>query len=751
MNNLDSLIYHLKTEIYEIKDRINNGTSFAAITEFYKSYNMNMLHFIQSKDKQSFIFWFDLIKLLINSNNYTRDTLELELLEDPYNNDDLTSYVLKYIYRNLEDSFDFEDEIIDCPFKILIDVNEMRDPDPSEDPFNLNDSQKQVKEYYDNNGLQSGIICHATGTGKTICEFITMGYLTNNSDPNKKKIIFLLCNYVNILRQTFYNKNDAIDYKLFRNLRHKGIFNLWSHDIYDLTNVKKRDTIMKNIDSIIQINKHKIFMINSHYIANEYKRFKSLPKPDLIVFDECHCITAHNTFELLSYFKRSETKIVGLSATPIRNLKSDDNYEKLKYIFSDSNDEIKLISNYENIKAIIKGDILNIEIYWFEALLNEKAIQNKNNETNIDNCIKQIAHVLNLMPYKKLLIWCGTIDFTNTMYNKLCEKLPSFGLENAIRYEDDMEVDDIMIPIFKDHSQVNDLTIYKKFKPLRNGIIVCADKYREGTDIPFLGCVVMGDFSKKKSSLVFIQCIGRAQRKERDVPEKQIAYVIDHIDVSDTQQNKIKDIVNKIIGYYNDFFSNTSSMNDVQDLIQKYRNILTRYDFKQLANQNIILVSLNENFKIKIHTGAINVNFQHIEHEFTQEINRQFKEENNLSENDILRLEYSTFKIKNQKDFLIETDIEYCTRVEEFNLDPDPKSKYGVHWINWYDFLGIDVSIYPKSVEDFRVKYKSYNITTEIEYNQKASLYGLPLMPQEIYLNFGNLFNEFNRTSKRRF
>jgi len=747
MNNLDILIDHLKTEIYEIKDRINNGTSFAAITEFYKSYNMNMLQFIQSKDKQSFIFWFDLIKLLINSNNYTRETLELELLQDPYNNDDLTSYVLKYIYRNLEDSFDYyDDEIIDCPFKINININEMRDPDPSEDPFNLNDSQKQVKECYDNNGLQSGIICHATGTGKTICEFITMGHLTNNSNPNENKIIFLLCNYVNILRQTFRNKNDEIDYKLFRNLKHQGIFNLWSYDIYDLTNVKKRDTIMKNIDSIIQINKHKIFIINSQYIANESKRFKSLPNPDLIIFDECHCITANNTYDLLSHFKRSTT-IIGLSATPVRNLKSDDNYGKLKYIFSDSNDEIKLISNYENIKAIIKGDILNIEIFWFESLLNEKAVNNRNNETNIDSCIRQIAQVLNLMPHKKLLIWCGTIDFTNTMYNKLCEKLPSFGLENAIRYEDEMHIDDVMIPIFKDHSQVNDLTVYKKFKPLKNGIIVCADKYREGSDIPFLGCVVMGDFSKKKSSLVFIQCIGRAQRKERDAPEKQIAYVIDHIDVSDTHQNKIKDVVDKIIGYYNDFFSNTSSMNEVQDLLEKYRTILTRYDFKQLANENIILVSLNENFKIKIHTGAINVNFQHIEHEFTQEINRQFKEENNLSEDDILRLEYSTFKIKNERDFLIETDTEYFTRVEEFNLEPDPKSKYGVHWINWYDYLGIDVSIYPATKNAWLSKCKEHKIRNKDRYlemckNNKM----LPIMPQELY---GNDFSSINDELKR--
>ena len=741
MNNLDSLIDHLKSEINCIYDKINDGASLMSIAEFNESYNMKMLKFIKSKDIQYFIFWFDMTKMMIIQNTYTRLTLEAELINDPYGCEDITSYLLKYIYNNLTvySEIEFEEEGIDiCPFKMNIDVNENKELSELELQFALNDSQNLVKDFYQNNGLQSGIICHATGTGKTNCEFITMGCSVNN------KIIFLLCNYVDIIKQTFYDKNNKFNYSLFRSLKNIGIFDVWSYDIYNLTNIRKRDLIVKNISTIMLNQRKKIFLINSQYIANGSKRYKLLPYPDLIVFDECHCITAHNTFELLSYFKRSETKIVGLSATPIRNLKSDTNYDKLRYIFSELNDEINIISNYENVKAIIKGDILNIEIFWFEALLNEKAIQNKNNETNINNCIKQIAHVLNLMPYKKLLIWCGTIEFTDKMYLELCNKLSNYGINNAIKYEDGLNIDDNMIPIFKDHSQINDYTTYEKFKPLKNCIIVCADKYREGSDIPFLGCVVMGDFSKKKSSLVFIQCIGRAQRKERDAPEKQIAYVIDHIDVSDTQQNKIKDIVNKIIGYYNDFFSNTISMNDVQDLLQKYRTILTRYDFKQLANENIILVSLNENFKIKIHTGIINVNFQHIEQEFTQEINRQFKEENNLSEDDILRLEYSTFKIKNQRDFLIETDAEYLTRIEEFNLEPDPKSKYGIHWINWYDYLGIDISGYPATKNAWLSKCKEHRIRDEKRYKNICVNKNLPSMPQELYEPFTNIDDELN-------
>jgi superfamily II DNA or RNA helicase len=741
MNNLDNIIDSLKAEITDIYLKINKGDTLYSILDTYELYNINMIKYIKSKDLQTFIFWFNMIKFTINSNNPSKEYLEQELNNDSDNNEQFTSYVVKFIFKNLILYDNIEPSFVENndSLNIFIDPNENRESDIDPDKrFRLNDSQQQVLDYYNSRGLKNGIICHATGTGKTICAFITMGKIINNSiDDNKT--IFLLCNYINILRQTFYDSNDVFDYKLFRNLNKIGVFNLWLYDIYDLTDIKKRDNIIKNINNIKKSTNNKIFIINSQYIANEPRnRFMSLPIPDLIIFDECHCITAHNTYKLLSYYANDRTKIIGLSATPIRNLKSDINYDKLKHIFSEDGNDINLISSYENIKAIIKGDILNIEIFWFEALLNDTSTNNKINEQNIDNCIRTICQVLNKMVNKKLLLWCGTIEHTKNMYKHLIQKLSDYGI-NAIEYAEGQNYDDNdIIPIFIDHSKVDDLSIYKKFKPLKNGIIVCADKYREGSDIKYLGCVTMADFVKNKSSLVFIQCIGRVQRKGTD---KSVGYVIDHIDVSSTQQNKINDIVKKIIGYYNDFFSNTSSNNNI---VQQYSDILKRFNFTEFADQKIIVLKLNDELNMKIHTGIININFNIIEEQFNNTIIQQFAETNKLSQDDILKLEYEHFKIKNEN-FCIHTDIEYGQRVLEFKLVPEPKIKYANCWKNWYDYLGINTSIYPETITEWKNKCKLLRVRTEERYKNICKKEKLPLMPNELYgSHFTNIDEELN-------
>ena len=740
MNNLDELIKNLLSEVRDIYEKINDNVPLSALLEIYDSYNKKMLVFIKSRDLQYFILWFNMIKPMIESENYTRMALENDLQQKDVNNCEyLTSYFLKYIYNNRINS-DIPKEKQECQYKIKIEEYNKQD---KQDNFALNDSQKQVKEYYNNYNVDNGIICHATGTGKTICEFITMGHTVNH------KIIFLLCNYIDIINQTFYDRNNKFNYALFSNLRNIGIFNVWDYDIYNLS-TGKRDAIMRNIDNIKQNLRNKIFLINTQYIAHTTKRYEKLPKPDLIIFDECHCITANNTYDILTYFKNPNTKMVGLSATPIRYLKSDANYDKLRNIFSKTGENINVISNYENVKAIIKGDILNIEIFWFEAHITSNA---KNDEDNIMNCIKQISNVMQLMHYKKLLLWGGTIKFAVKLYKTLLDKLPSlYKSHKIIEYEDNMKITENDIPVFLDHSLItgkNGFELYDKFRPLKHCIIVCAEKYREGSDIPYLGCVALGDLAKNKSPLVFIQCIGRAQRKERDAPEKQIAYVIDHIDTADTPQHRVKSTVDKLIGYYNDFYTKSLHAESNQDLLQKYKIMMSRYDFKKLADSNIILVSLNDEFKIKIHASEINIKMQDIELEFTQKITRQFKEEHNLQDKDLLQLEYDTFRMKNKEDYNIGTDIEYNTKVETLNLVPNPRIKYNSIWKNWYDYLGIDTSAYPQTVEEWRNYCKIFGITSKNEYETKAQLYPMPLMPQELYINFGNIYNEFAKSYRR--
>ena len=598
--------------------------------------------------------------------------------------------------------------------KIQIDLDNISQPIK---PLGLNKSQKQVRISLQNNNLQSGIICHATGTGKTNCIFMIIGY-------SNKSNIYILCSHKNILKQMFY-KSDTFDYDKFSQLKCANIFDIGEYDIYDLyTDTDNRKLILKNIDKITKTNRKRIFLINPQFIGIS-NRYINLPKPDIIFNDECHSITGNLTYSILEHYKKLDSVCIGLSATPVRNIRSDANYQLLKNIFNSNlnQNEINIISSYENITAIINDIILNIEIHWFEADLSGNSITNRTNEINIQNCLNQIYRVGELLPNKKVLVWCKLTSHANIIYEKIST---DHNLKNMFSNG-----------IFIDHSQLDsrsDKLTYTAFseKP-SNCIMICADKYREGSDIEYLDMVVFADFVKNKSELPFIQCIGRVQRKGC---RKKCGTVIDHFDVSKDYTNKASDIINKLLGYYYQFFSTTKSIssdNKIDQAIKTYKDILDRYTFSNTNNQ--ILINLDPTHNIIIHTKLSSENFSNVKNNFEPKIIQHVARDLKLSEDETLRVEYERFKTVNQSDifYQFETKTEYTNRITDYGLEPEPEIKYAKFWINFYDYLGIDISIYPPDINSWRKLYKQYKIKTHTEYKSKAGDYGLPLMPEELY------------------
>jgi superfamily II DNA or RNA helicase len=627
-------------------------------------------------------------------------------------------------------------KIINPNLKILIDMTE--DYDPIERLI-LNNSQTQVYEYYKLNGIESGIICHATGTGKTNCIFLTIGY-------NVPDTVFILCSYKNILKQMFYNSNEQFNYKEFRKLKYSSYLDIWEYEIYNLSietdNIRK--SIMSNIEQIKTIKSKKIFIINPQYISTKTQptRYKQLPVPNLIIHDECHFITGGISFEFLNYFKSQGSVIIGLSATPVRNFKSESNYQLLRDIYSNNllNDKINIISSYENIKAIINDDILNIEIHWFEADLTEKISVNRSNEANINNCLNCIANVCSKLANRKILIWCKTIDHCCLIYKKI---LNSSRLQTIFTNG-----------IYIDHSNINKLpqkNPFSIFKPIEsNAILICADKYREGSDIEYLDCVVFVDLVKVKSELPFIQCIGRVQRRGYN---KQIGTVIDHYNTSSNYEEVAKDVVKKLMTYYYEFFIGAKSIlyddNKINNAIKMYEDILDKYTFTNNNYNNLILIKLTDKISIKIYTGLSDINFTNIKDTFVPIIKQHIQNELKLNEDEILKFEYENFKKLNQTNILyqIESKLEYISRINEFNLEPEPEMKYATIWINWYDYLGINTDIYPETIYEWKKLCKQYNIRSYNDYLKKIKTFdNMPLMPEELY-KIKSLILEFNNLS----
>jgi len=696
--------------IYDVCDDLSNNISLIDILTKYEDLNIKIINFIKSKDK---VYFKLLDKYILNelSKGITKSIIKQSLINKINNNVLLDLIIDNYELPIIQPSFIDE-------FKINLNISELY---PPKKPLILNRSQIQVLNYYQSNGVKSGLITHATGTGKTNCIFLTIGH----TEPN---IIFILCSYKSILKQLLYTIDDndkyILDYEKFRQLKYGNYLNLWNYSIYNLADdTIDRKKLIKNLPKINNVNCKKIFLINPQFISIK-DRYKLLPKPDLIIHDECHSITGSNTNMFLIHFISNYTSIIGLSATPIRHIHKSSNRDLIERIFTTN-----IISTYENITAIINKDILNLEFYWFDANLDKDSTTNKTNKTNILNLSNTIIKVYDRLPNKKILIWCGTTKHADYLFDVLTNNNTINNMFNNI---------------FVDHSKIDDIDSisYKQFKISTNkSILIVAEKYREGSDIEYLDCIVFADMVKTKLNIPFIQSIGRVQRLGYN---KTVGFVIDHYEITKERPKSIF-IIDKLIKYYFEFFKYAIQLNYQQNTIialKLYENILHNITFETVNNENIIRIHITSEMYFIIHLNINNVELGEIENKFESNIKQHIITETNLTEKEILQFEYDTFKICN-KVYMIKTDKEYYSRITEFNYVAEPKIRYAKIWINWYDYLGIDTTIYPKDFSELQKNIKKYKIKTLKQYYQQCESLNMPLMPEELYKcnNIASIFN----------
>ena len=88
---------------------------------------------------------------------------------------------------------------------------------------------------------------------------------------------------------------------------------------------------------------------------------------------------------------------------------------------------------------------------------------------------------------------------------------------------------------------------------------------------------------------------------------------------------------------------------------------------------------------------------------------------------------------------------EYYDYASENNLELKPEIKYNKYWINWYNFLGTDITIFPENKKEWLKYCKEYKIISEKKYMKKYMKYNLPSMPEELYKEFGIIDNELKK------
>lgn len=332
------------------------------------------------------------------------------------------------------------------------------------------------------NDFKSGIHYQATGTGKSL---IAMNICIKYNQKYNNNNILWFCEQKNIIQEQF-NQQKIKEYSL------NTYFNIIIPTIY------KNKNWIDSINASKYWGKPLLFIINRSLLTiNEnYKKIKI--QFDLIIHDECHSAINKSTKKFYSYIltKNPNCKCIGFSATPNIQLYPFDN----------------ILSSYSIYDAYCDNIIVAPKIVWI----------NKNEPLEQIDIIDTIKSEIIHLPYKKIIVWCGMIHYsldTLHIWKKYFPQM-SFYIDNS----------------------KNSIGYQSFYESKGNAFLFCANKHREGSDIPYLdGCVFI-DNVLFRSSKVFIQCIGRVLRKDKE-QKKQYGLIID------CNANKVSNICNRINKY----------------------------------------------------------------------------------------------------------------------------------------------------------------------------------------------------------
>ena len=388
------------------------------------------------------------------------------------------------------------------------------------------------------NGIQTGIHCQATGTGKSHLIINDIDYIRRNMDPLCKIILFT--ERVSILKDlfAFNTKYDGANTRLLE-WKEKGIGDLTMFNIIDRVTIKKYDWVNLLNNSCGPT----LVVINRAFLTSARSKHRNIKLLTAIIFDECHSSTSVQSHNFLKHWKDQAVPIIGYSATPLRSGKTcgELNKDKLLELFHcpDNPSKLNLLTNFNMIYSINAGLILPPKFFWY-TIDNYKSRKMGEDVGTDELSCEEIAafNILNAtLPQvinKKVIAWCGTIVLCKR-FKMIFEKYKKF-YENIKPLE-----------LFTDYS--GNYSDYIEYKDKPNfAILFCAQKHREGSDIFNLDLEIFLDKVKDRGSIPFIQSIGRVLRIDNNNPDKEHGYVIDGV-VKDNL-NYDKDFIDKILGYY---------------------------------------------------------------------------------------------------------------------------------------------------------------------------------------------------------
>ena len=630
----------------------------------------------------------------------------------------------------------------------------------------------------------NGIHSQATGSGKSLIALKSIN-LYNQRYPTHN--VMWICERKDIPQKLFFNAIVRCGHGLVTGTPHKRNYHFWKiNDIIDMSKFHVVEHLYNKDPSWVQnINsysgKKPIFLIinrafmttksekplrtGKRTIDVQYRYQEIVRMPRFVVIDECHSSMANETYKLLLHLKHNrESKIHGFSATPYRTGKSytninitidteediniKENEKKLIKIFNDPEDPSKLnILSFFNLRdAIEEGVILEPMFHWYyvdsgdtkEGLKKKKAYSTAE-QTSV---LGIFMSVLKKCTYKKCIVWCGTIAIAEEWKKIFEEQQHKYAILGDMTS-------------YIDHSKTKNNHYDKFYDTPDNCLMFCANKFREGSDIPHLSCCIFMDRVVNRGLIPFIQCIGRVLRKDQ-MNEKKHGMVLDGC-VKDTDHTDVQSIVLKILKYYEYLYemgdvdqeaeAEGGKLNDCEENVRLFDQMNSSIDTNPKTQTIIIRLRNNKSLKIDVAKLKLSsLEWKKIIPKFTEQLKKRILQNDYM---EYLALQQYCRRVHIKDKYYYEREYkcypDLCVERDGKIEMLDIRARFPGYFKNWYDFLGICTSGSIQQLDGWRRECKTRGITNADQYMKLCEMDGrFPNMPDEFYKGFTNLVSELS-------
>jgi hypothetical protein len=754
-------IKNAEKEINDIMKAINDNEEDKIIFDSYETLNTQILKLIKEKDNKWITKFFKVVK------NDLSQLLEKEkeikfhdirnYLEEKFESIEkrqLIDYIVDLICcdnnkfsnkknkknnkeeENLEENLEekIEDPVINIPLEEIIKFQGFRD-----------NQTKAINETILQN-YSSGVHDQIMGAGKT---FIILKLIWEHYKIYSGNNIYpILCYRQEILKDLFFDKDNNIDDNKKKLWKEYDIIDLDCFRIIDKINNKDKDVKnSKTKPNILLINTDFLRVIDKannndeiDYYVFDYDRIA------YITLDECHGISATNLYDILKKIKYEHNKhIIGFSATVLR----DGAEKKVVDIFSSSlnknkkDKKLNIISRYDFMDAI--RDNIIVPPYYTIMEVN-KTIKNKIGNSNKKIIEDVLNELFEKLPYKKIICWCRTIEQMKDYYDFFKKIFKDYKIYCSSSRDD----------IMRDKYNINDKEF---FDSEEKSIMICVNRFREGSDIKKLDMGVYLDRVKKRTILVAMQTSGRVLRVDK-LGKKTHGFIVDCLINDNTEKIEML-TANLILSYYNKILSLADDNVENKKNIDNYKlllNKITASKYNEKEKELTVPLDDDKEMKIKLKLTTKSFDWKYLKDIIIQDLNKKYDISKEERFNQIIE------KLKKRQQFKVDCDFwEVYKNLDKEKYDlPETENFYEEYKEffdkkTWFEIMDFDMTKYYKTKSECinSIKQLTKNKNEKID-NKKYDILRkadnkLPPYPEEYFKKSGftTIEREFNVNNKK--